>query len=77
MPSEGDIIKAYGREYIFIAPNATEPGTWRLSVPAEPEAGLRGEVIGEEPIIATKDDKDIPITTISFDIRTLPNRVQI
>ena len=75
MPSEGDIIKAYGREYIFIAPNATEPGTWRLSVPEDADQGSLGEVIGEDPIVTTKDDKAIPTTTISFDIRTLPNRV--
>ena len=82
MPVEGAIEYAYSRQYKFIKPDASEPGTWRL---ATPEAGISGggsggggvhDIDGEDPIVAvTTGTPAAKTTTVSMNIQKLPSRV--
>lgn len=77
MPVENEIKEEYGRIYRWIKPNATDPGTWRLSVP-ETGIGSPGgggttlNLQGELPI---KTASTGTAFVISFDIEELTPRV--
>jgi len=83
MPVNGAIEYAYGRQYRFIKPNGTDPGTYRLSAP-ETGTGTGGgggggtvahDIDGQDPIKAVTVAGDPMKTTISFDIQSLASRV--
>ena len=73
----GDIVGAYNRQYKYIKPQSTDPGTFRLATP--PDAAHGGgsggsggisTIVGEKPIVV-----DRPTTVradVMFDITTLP-----
>ena len=82
MPVEGAIEYAYSRQYKYIKPNASDPGTWRL---ATPDPGIPGDggggggvhdIDGEDPIVAvTTGTSAAKKTTVSMNIQKLPSRV--
>lgn len=81
MPVEGALEYAYGRQYRYIKPNGTDPGTYRLS---SPEAGTTGggggggtphDIDGVNPIQAVTTGTAVKTTTISLDIASLSPRV--
>ena len=83
MPVEGAIEYVYSRQYKYIKPNASDPGTWRL---ATPDPGISGggggggggshDIDGIDPIVAvTTGSPSVKTTTVSMDIQKLPSRV--
>ena len=82
MAVNGAIEVKHGRIYRYIKPNATNPGTWRLSAP-ETGIGSGGgggggavqDIDGTLPIVAVTVPGPVTTTTISFNIQGLPNRV--
>ena len=84
MPVEGALEYAYGRQYRYIKPNATDPGTYRLATPEAGAAGGGGggggggqhDIDGVDPIVAvTTGSSLVKTTTVSMDIQKLPSRV--
>ena len=81
MPVEGALEYAYGRQYRYIKPNSTEPGTWRLSTPETGTGGGGGgggtphDIDGVDPIKAVTVGSTTKTTTISMDIASLDSRV--
>ena len=79
MPAAGTLIGKYGRQYRYIKPNDTDPGTFRLATPEEGTAGGSGggvphDIIGVDPIKADTTGIAAKTTTISLDIQSLPPR---
>ena len=81
MPVDNAVEIKHGRIYRYIKPNASNPGTWRLSAP---ETGLGSgggggggsqDIDGTLPIVATTVPGPVTTTTISFNIQRLPSRV--
>lgn len=77
MPNTGDLVTAYNRQYKFIKPSNTDPGTFRLATPPDAASGggIGGggglaDIDGVPPIVTQK------ISTVkaevSFDITKLP-----
>ena len=81
MPVEGALEYAYGRQYRYIKPNGTDPGTYRLSVPETGTSGGSGgggvphDIDGVDPIQAVTVGTAVKTTTISLDIASLSPRV--
>lgn len=83
MPVEGALEYAYGRQYRYIKPNATDPGTYRLSAPETGTGGGSGsgggtvahDIDGVDPIQAVTVTGNPMKTTISLDIQSLTPRV--
>ena len=83
MPVEGALEYAYGRQYRYIKPNGTDPGTYRLAVPevGAPGGGGSGgggtphDIDGVNPIQAVTVGTAVKTTTISLDIASLDPRV--
>ena len=82
MPVEGALEYAYGRQYRYIKPNSTDPGTYRLSSP-ESGTGSGGgggggtvahDIDGVDPIQAVTVTGPVMKTTISLDIQSLDPR---
>ena len=78
MPNAGDIVDAYNRQYKFIKPQSTDPGTFRLATPPDAVHGGGGSgggggstvVSGIDPIMS---DQPTPSqATVSLDITSLP-----
>lgn len=72
----------YGRQYRYIKPNATDPGTYRLATPEEgtPGGGSGGggtphDIVAVAPIEAATEGITPKTTTISMNIQALPSRV--
>ena len=80
MPNVGDLEIAYGRQYRYVKPNATDPGTYRLATPEGQSGGIGGggggvqDIDGELPIVATTVTAPSLKTTVSLDITKLPSR---
>ena len=78
MPNVGDLEIAYGRQYRYVKPNATEPGTYRLATPEGQSGGSGGgtvqDIDADLPIVATTVTAPNLKTTISLDITQLPSR---
>ena len=80
MPVQNAIEYKYSRIYRYIKPNASEPGTWRLSAP-ETGMGTGGggggivDIDGVDPIKTVTVPGPVPKTTISLDIQSLASRV--
>ena len=82
MPVNNAVEYKHGRIYRYIKPNASNPGTWRLSAP---ETGLGSggggdgggthDIDGTLPIVATTVPGAVTTTMISFNIQKLPSRV--
>ena len=75
----GEVIGRYGRQYRYIKPNDTDPGTFRLATPEEGATGGGGggvphDIIGVDPIKADTVGVAAKTTTISLDIQSLPPR---
>lgn len=83
MPNVGELSYSYGRQYRYIKPNATDPGTFRLASPEEgvsggpgiPGTGTPQNIEGVLPIVATTVNVPTVKTTVSMDIQALPSRV--
>ena len=83
MAVDGAVEIKHGRIYRYIKPNASNPGTWRLSAPETGlgsgggggEGGGLQDIDGTLPIVATTVPGAITTTTISFNIQALPSRV--
>jgi len=78
MPNVGELEVAYGRQYRYVKPNATDPGTYRLATPEGGSSGAGGgglqDIDSELPIVATTVTVPNTKTTISLDITQLPSR---
>ena len=82
MPVEGALEYAYGRQYRYIKPNSTDPGTYRLSSPETGTGGGSGggggtvahDIDGIDPIKAVTTGTTILKTEISLDIQALTPR---
>ena len=84
MPVDGALEYAYGRQYRYIKPNGTDPGTYRLSAP-ETGTGTGGggggggtvahDIDGQDPIQVVTVAGNPMKTTISLDIQSLASRV--
>lgn len=79
MPVDGELYYNYGRQYRFVKPYDTDPGTYRL---ATPESGARGgdagapvEINSINPVQTETKGSAIKLTTVSIDIATLENRL--
>ena len=76
MPNAGDIVDAYNRQYKYIKPQSTEPGTFRLATPPDAAHGGGGPgggstvVIGVDPIVSEQPTPSR--ADISLDITKLP-----
>lgn len=76
MPNAGDIVDAYNRQYKYIKPQSTEPGTFRLATPPDAvhgggSGGGGGTVVaGVEPIVV--DQPTLSRADVMFDITSLP-----
>ena len=82
MPNVGELSYSYGRQYRYIKPNATDPGTFRLASPEEGVPGGGGgggttpqDIEGVLPIVATTVNLPTVKTTVSMNIQALPSRV--
>ena len=83
MPVEGALEYAYGRQYRYIKPNGTDPGTYRLSAPETGTSGGGGgggggtvahDIDGVDPIQAVTTGTTILKTEISLDLQALDPR---
>ena len=81
MPNAGHLEYSYGRQYRYVKPNATDPGTYRLATPEAGSVGGPGggtgapqDINGELPIVATTTTVPTLRTTVSLDITQLPSR---
>ena len=76
MPNAGDLVDAYNRQYKYIKPQSTEPGTFRLATPPDAahgggSGGGGGTVVaGVEPIVV--DQPTLSRADVMFDITSLP-----
>ena len=76
MPNAGDIVDAYNRQYKYIKPQSTEPGTFRLATPPDVAHGGGGPggggtvITGVEPVIV--DQPTLSRADVMFDITSLP-----
>ena len=84
MPNVGDLEYNYGRQYRYVKPRSTDPGTFRLASPEEGIAGGPGggggtgtpqDIDGVLPIVANTTTVPTLRTTISMNIQALPSRV--
>jgi hypothetical protein len=85
MPSAGDVVNIYNRQYKFIKPSGFNPGAYRLATPAVSIPGSGGggtsgptyNFDGEDPIVVnTVPSGGIGpnIVKTSLDIQRLPDR---
>ena len=81
MPNAGDLEISYGRQYRYVKPNATDPGTFRLATPEASSGGIGGgggggaqDIDGVLPIVASTVTVPSLKTTVSMDITQLPSR---
>ena len=80
MPDAGDLIGKYGRQYRYIKPLDSEPGTFRLATPEEgtpggtPGGGTPHSIVGVDPIKAETTGISTKTTTVSLNIQSLPPR---
>ena len=81
MPVEGALEYAYGRQYRYIKPNGTDPGTYRLSSPETGTGGGGGgggtvahDIDGVDPIQTVTVTGTPMKTTISLNIQSLDPR---
>ena len=74
MPVEGALEYAYGRQYRYIKPNGTDPGTYRLS---SPETGTGGGGGGGGGAITHDIDGIDPIKTVTTGTTTLKTEISL
>ena len=77
MPNAGDLVDAYNRQYKYIKPQSTEPGTFRLATPPDAAhgggsgGGSGGTIVaGVEPVVV--DQRTLSRADVMLDITSLP-----